>query len=90
MRTAALIIGSAVLLNVRQLGNWMQAGTLARAPLGGGAPREILRDIAATVPIYRGCTMKDLGDEGVRWTYPHSERPKAELVPVEYRAPVAV
>jgi Tol biopolymer transport system component len=35
----------ALLLNVRVLSNWMQAGTLARAPLGGGAPREILRDI---------------------------------------------
>jgi Tol biopolymer transport system component len=35
----------ALLLNVRTLTEWMQAGTLARAPLGGGAPREILRDI---------------------------------------------
>src|SRR5262245_8118922 len=35
----------AVLLYVRVLSDWMQAGTLARAPLGGGAPREILRDI---------------------------------------------
>lgn len=35
----------AVLLNPRVLQNWMQTGTLARAPLGGGAPREILRDI---------------------------------------------
>jgi len=35
----------ALLLNVRVLADWMQAGTLARAPLGGGAPREILRDI---------------------------------------------
>jgi Tol biopolymer transport system component len=35
----------AVLLDVRVLANWMQTGTLARAPLGGGAPREILRNI---------------------------------------------
>ena len=35
----------ALLLNVRVLSNWMQTGTLARAPLGGGAPREVLRDI---------------------------------------------
>jgi Tol biopolymer transport system component len=35
----------ALLLNVRVLSDWMQVGTLARAPLGGGAPREILRDI---------------------------------------------
>ena len=35
----------ALLLNVRVLSEWMQAGTLARAPLGGGAPREIVRDI---------------------------------------------
>ena len=35
----------ALLLNARSMGNWMRTGTLARAPLGGGAPREILRDI---------------------------------------------
>ena len=35
----------ALLLNARVLSNWMQTGTLARAPLGGGAPREILRDV---------------------------------------------
>jgi streptogramin lyase len=37
----------ALLLNVRPFapGSWIQTGTLARAPLGGGAPREILRDI---------------------------------------------
>jgi Tol biopolymer transport system component len=35
----------AILVNVTPLSNWMQTGTLARAPLGGGAPRETLRDI---------------------------------------------
>jgi Tol biopolymer transport system component len=37
----------ALLLDVRPLSNpsLIQTGTLARAPLGGGAPREILRDI---------------------------------------------
>src|SRR5262249_8084555 len=35
----------ALLLDVRVLSEWMQAGTLARAPLGGGAPREVLGDI---------------------------------------------
>ena len=37
----------ALLLDVRPFaqGSWVQTGTLARAPLGGGAPREILRDI---------------------------------------------
>jgi hypothetical protein len=35
----------ALLKDVRILANWMQTGTLARAPLAGGAPREILRDV---------------------------------------------
>jgi Tol biopolymer transport system component len=35
----------ALLKDVRILANWMEVGTLARAPLAGGAPREILRDI---------------------------------------------
>ena len=34
----------ALLLNATSV-NWMQTGTLARAPLGGGAPREIVRDV---------------------------------------------
>jgi Tol biopolymer transport system component len=35
----------AILLNVRSLASNMQTGTLARAPFGGGAPKEILRDV---------------------------------------------
>jgi hypothetical protein len=35
----------ALLTEVRTLSNWMQVGTLARAPLAGGAPREIVRDV---------------------------------------------
>jgi Tol biopolymer transport system component len=35
----------AVLRDIHTLGNWMAAGTLARSPLAGGAPRDILRDI---------------------------------------------
>jgi serine/threonine protein kinase len=35
----------ALLLNRRFLGTWLSVGTLAKAPLGGGAPREILEDV---------------------------------------------
>jgi hypothetical protein len=34
--------------------------------------------------------LKDLGDEGVRWSYADADRPKTDLVAVEYKAPVAV
>jgi dipeptidyl aminopeptidase/acylaminoacyl peptidase len=36
----------AVLRDVLDVRNWIELGTLARAPLGGGAPREILRDVS--------------------------------------------
>src|SRR5690348_7662415 len=35
----------AVLLNAHSIGTWVVAGTLARAPLIGGAPREILENV---------------------------------------------
>jgi len=35
----------AVLLNSKALGTWVSMGTLARAPLVGGAPREILEQV---------------------------------------------
>src|SRR5476651_1263451 len=35
----------ALLLDVKPGGNWIETGTLARASLGGGAPREIVRDV---------------------------------------------
>ncbi|HTK28936.1 MAG TPA: protein kinase [Vicinamibacterales bacterium] len=36
----------AVLRDVRSVSNWIELGTLARAPLGGGAPRDLLRDVS--------------------------------------------
>jgi eukaryotic-like serine/threonine-protein kinase len=35
----------AVLLNSKAIGAWMTMGTLARAPLAGGAPREVLENV---------------------------------------------
>ena len=35
----------ALLLDVKNRSNWIETGTLARASLGGGAPREIVRDV---------------------------------------------
>ena len=35
----------AVLLNAAAIGTWVTMGTLARAPLVGGAPREVLEDV---------------------------------------------
>jgi serine/threonine protein kinase/DNA-binding beta-propeller fold protein YncE len=35
----------AVLLNSKAIGAWVSMGTLARAPLSGGAPREILEEV---------------------------------------------
>ena len=35
----------AVLLNSKSIGTWVTMGTLARAPLAGGAPREILEQV---------------------------------------------
>ncbi len=35
----------AVLLNSKAVGTWVNMGTLARAPLVGGAPREMLEDV---------------------------------------------
>src|SRR5260370_5429334 len=35
----------AVLLNSKAVGAWVSMGTLARAPLSGGAPREVLEQV---------------------------------------------
>ncbi len=35
--------------------------------------RDILRDIAANVPIYAGITPRNLGESGIRWHYPGTE-----------------
>jgi serine/threonine protein kinase/Tol biopolymer transport system component len=48
-RTQLLSVSSAsemaVLLNSKALGTWVSMGTLARAPLVGGAPREVLEQV---------------------------------------------
>ena len=53
------------------------------ARLGGGAPffspRDILRAIAAQVPVYANINLKSLGDEGIRWEYA-VEAPAPNLV----------
>jgi Tol biopolymer transport system component len=36
----------AILIEPRTVSNWIVTGTLARMPIGGGAPREILRDVS--------------------------------------------
>jgi predicted molibdopterin-dependent oxidoreductase YjgC len=59
------------------------------AQMGGGAPffsaRDVLREIAACVPIYRGITPKSLGEWGQRWHYAEREI-KPSIVPVNYAA----
>jgi NADH-quinone oxidoreductase subunit G len=54
------------------------------------AARDVLRDIAANVPIYKDFTARNLGDEGLRWQYPAAERPTPDVVAVEYRPPTGV
>lgn len=54
----------------------------------GAAPkyytaRDVLRDIVASVPIYAGCGLSELGDQGVRWMYPDSAAGSRKLVVVE-------
>jgi predicted molibdopterin-dependent oxidoreductase YjgC len=66
--------------------------TETAAVLGKGrspyfSARDILRDIAARVPLYAGITPKSLGEGGVRWNYPEGSAPALKLVPVTYRAP---
>ena len=34
-----------MLLNSKAIGTWVSMGTLARAPLSGGAPREVLEQV---------------------------------------------
>lgn len=48
-RTQIMSVSSAgemaVLLNAHPIGTWVNMGTLARAPVGGGAPREVVEQI---------------------------------------------
>ncbi len=52
--------------------DWLIFSEIA-AQMGGGTPffsaRDILRDIAANVPLYAGMTPKALGESGLRWNY---------------------
>lgn len=65
--------------------------TEVAAQLGGEASyfsaRDILRDIAAKVPLYAEITPKSLGESGLRWNYPAGDPKPAKLVPVTYTAP---
>ena len=53
--------------------DWLIFSEIA-AQMGSGTPffsaRDILRDIAANVPLYAGMTPKSLGEAGLRWNYP--------------------
>lgn len=68
--------------------------TETASQLGSGSPyfsaRDILRDIAATVPIYSQITPKSLGDSGIRRPYPDTVARSATVVPVSYDAPAAI
>ena len=59
--------------------------------LAGGAPyfsaRDILRDIAANVPVYADITLKSLDEGGVRWSYPEGGGLPDSVVIVPYNAP---
>jgi dipeptidyl aminopeptidase/acylaminoacyl peptidase len=59
----------AVLREARNAQNWIRLGTLARAPLGGGAPREILRDVSGAdwSPDGRELAVTRFGAAERRW-----------------------
>lgn len=52
--------------------------------------RDVLRDIAANVSLYRDCSPRSLGDEGIRWNYPEGEAITPEVTAVSYHAPAGV
>ena len=49
--------------------------------------RDILKEIAASVPQYSGITPRSLGEAGVRWNYAQSDPKTATPVPVAYTPP---
>lgn len=54
------------------------------------SPRDISKEIVATVPIYANCGLRDLGEAGVRWEYPVESKFVPKIAATEYRSPVAV
>jgi NADH-quinone oxidoreductase subunit G len=70
---------------------WLVFSEVSALMGGGGAPyfssRDVLRDIAATVPLYSGITPKSLGESGVRWSYPGGGERPLRVTPVAYSAP---
>jgi NADH-quinone oxidoreductase subunit G len=59
-----------------------QIAGLMGQPLPYTSARDILRDIAANVPIYKDCGPRQLGDLGVRWEYPAAQPKPAAIEPV--------
>lgn len=62
-----------------------QISHLLGRPMAYFSARDVQREIAALVPGYAGCGPRDLGDEGVRWTYP--SEPSARDAAVSDTAP---
>src|SRR5579884_71482 len=64
--------------------DWLVFSEVA-AQLGGGTPyfsaRDVLRDIAAAVPMYGQVNLAALGESGVRWRYPHETPPATPIAP---------
>jgi serine/threonine protein kinase len=56
----------AVLLNSKAIGAWVSMGTLARAPLAGGAPREVLENVQWADWSPDGTTLAVVRDLGGR------------------------
>src|SRR5260370_25078628 len=56
----------AVLLNSKAIGTWVNMGTLARAPLVGGAPREVLEDVEWAGRAGEGNSLAGVRDLGGR------------------------
>src|SRR5437879_12734114 len=69
-RTQLMSISSAaemaVLLDSKAIGTWVTSGTLARAPLAGGAPREMLEQVQWADWAPDGSTLVVVRDFGGR------------------------
>jgi eukaryotic-like serine/threonine-protein kinase len=56
----------AVLINSKAIGTWVNMGTLARAPLVGGAPREVLEQVQWADWAADGASLAVVRDQGGR------------------------